>query len=40
MRWQEHVAQKWTKLETEQRDQFVSFEEIDDVFNYARAIIT
>ncbi|TWW75008.1 SET and MYND domain-containing protein 4 [Takifugu flavidus] len=40
LRWQEHVAQKWIGLETEQREQFISFEEIDDVFNYARALIT
>lgn len=39
-RWQDHVAQKWIQLETEQREQFISFEEIDDVFNYVRTLIT
>uniref|UniRef100_H3DFG5 Protein-lysine N-methyltransferase SMYD4 n=1 Tax=Tetraodon nigroviridis TaxID=99883 RepID=H3DFG5_TETNG len=40
LQWQDHVAQKWIGLETEQREQFISFEEIDDVFNYTRALIT
>lgn len=40
LQWQDHVAQKWIGLETEQREQFISLDEIDDVFNYARALIT
>lgn len=39
-RWQDHVAQKWIGLEAEQREQFISFEDIDDVFNYVRILIT
>lgn len=39
LRWQDYVAKKWIGLETEQKEQFVSFEEIDDVFNYVRPLI-
>lgn len=38
--WQDYVAQKWIGLETEQRERFISFQEIDGVFNYVRTLIT
>uniref|UniRef100_A0A8C6WII6 Protein-lysine N-methyltransferase SMYD4 n=1 Tax=Neogobius melanostomus TaxID=47308 RepID=A0A8C6WII6_9GOBI len=38
--WQEHVAQKWAALDSDQRESFSSISEIDDVFKFAQSLIT
>lgn len=38
--WQEHVAQKWATLDSDQRESFTSLSDIDDVFLFAQSLIT
>ncbi|XP_029030151.1 SET and MYND domain-containing protein 4 [Betta splendens] len=38
--WQDHVTQKWTRLDLDLKEQFTSLLEIDDVFKFALALIT
>ncbi|KAK7925748.1 hypothetical protein WMY93_008058 [Mugilogobius chulae] len=38
--WQEHVAQKWTALDSQQKESFSSLSEVDDVFKFAQSLIT
>ncbi|KAM9348360.1 SET and MYND domain-containing protein 4 [Symphorus nematophorus] len=40
VQWQDHVAQKWTSLDSELREQFISLLEIDDVFKYTLTLTT
>ncbi|XP_020499739.2 SET and MYND domain-containing protein 4 isoform X1 [Labrus bergylta] len=40
MQWQDHVAQKWTGLDPERKEHFISQTEIDDVFKYALTLTT
>ncbi|XP_072301908.1 SET and MYND domain-containing protein 4 [Eucyclogobius newberryi] len=37
--WQKHVAQKWTALDSDQKESFTSLSEIDDVFKFALSMI-
>lgn len=38
MRWQNHVAQKWERLDPELKKKFTSLLEIDDVFKFALSL--
>lgn len=34
LRWRDHVAQKWTRLDPESKERFTSLLDVDDVFKY------
>lgn len=38
--WQEHVAQKWSALDSDQKTSFASLSEIDDVYKFAQSLVT
>ncbi|XP_035033579.1 SET and MYND domain-containing protein 4 [Hippoglossus stenolepis] len=40
VQWQDHVAQKWTRLDPESRERFTSLVEVDDVFKCASTLTT
>ncbi|KAK5850854.1 hypothetical protein PBY51_001695 [Eleginops maclovinus] len=40
VQWQEHVAQKWTVLDTELKEKFTTLLEIDDVFKCSLTLTT
>ncbi|XP_033493777.2 protein-lysine N-methyltransferase SMYD4 [Epinephelus lanceolatus] len=40
VQWQDHVAQKWTGLDSELQDKFTSLLEVDDVFKCALSLTT
>ncbi|XP_042287041.1 SET and MYND domain-containing protein 4 isoform X1 [Thunnus maccoyii] len=40
VQWQDHVAQKWTRLDPELKDRFISLQQIDDVFKCALTLTT
>ncbi|GLD46507.1 SET and MYND domain-containing protein 4 isoform X1 [Lates japonicus] len=40
VQWQDHVAQKWTELDSELKERFTSLREIDDVFKCALTLTT
>ncbi|XP_073334868.1 SET and MYND domain-containing protein 4 [Pagrus major] len=40
VQWQDHVAQKWTALDPDQKEHFTSLLEIDDVFKYTLTLTT
>ncbi|KAI3373758.1 hypothetical protein L3Q82_022340 [Scortum barcoo] len=40
VRWQEHVSQKWSRLEPELKDRFTSLRDTDDVFRCSLTLTT
>ncbi|CAB1428211.1 unnamed protein product [Pleuronectes platessa] len=40
VQWQDHVAQKWTRLDPELQERFTSLVEVDDVFKCASTLTT
>ena len=40
VQWQDHVAQKWTRLDPESQERFTSLVEVDDVFKCASTLTT
>nr|XP_019952570.1 PREDICTED: SET and MYND domain-containing protein 4 [Paralichthys olivaceus] len=40
VQWQDHVAQKWTRLDPELQERFTSLTEVDDVFKCALTLTT
>ncbi len=38
VQWQDHVAQKWSRLDPELKEHFTSLSEIDDVFKCALTV--